>query len=248
MTYKDKVVVVTGAGEGIGRSIAIQYALLGANVVIADKNERLGRETVDLIYDQKGSSIFLQADVIKESDVILLMENVIHCYGKIDVLVNNVGMNYHKSMLELTIEEWNNILNVNLRSVFLCSKEAAKYMKTVHSGAIVNIASAKALMTEPDMEAYAAAKGGIISMTLSMASSLKQYNIQVNCISPGLIDTTGYERLSTLDHNQKFSLEIGGVDDVAKVCMYITNKNNGYLNGSNVIIDKGLIRKMVIME
>lgn len=248
MTYIDKVVVVTGAGEGIGRSIALHYAKEGAKVVVADKDERLGRESVDLIYDQNGSSIFLQADVTCESDVKLLMENVIHCYNKIDVLVNNVGMSYHKNMLDMTLEEWDNVINVNLRSVFLCSREAGKYMKAVNSGAIVNIASSKSFMNEPDMEAYAAAKGGIVSMTLSMAASFKKYNIQVNCISPGYIETTGYERLSTLDHNEEFTFEIVCTDDIAKACTHLTLEGNEFLNGSNLIIDKGLIRKMIYLN
>lgn len=248
MTYKDKVVVVTGAGEGIGRSIALHYAKEGAKVVVADKDEHLGRETVDMIYDLKGSSIFLQADVTSEPDVVLLMENVIYCYSKIDVLINNVGISYHKDMLEMSMEEWNNVINVNLRSVFLCSREAGKYMKTVNSGAIVNIASSKSFMNEPDMEAYAAAKGGIISMTLSMAASFKKYNIQVNCISPGYIETSGYERLSTMNHNDEYTFKIGRTEDIAKACTHLTLEGNDYLNGSNLIIDKGLIRKTVFID
>lgn len=248
MTYKDKVVVVTGAGEGIGRSIALHYAKQGATVVVADKDEHLGRETVDLIYDINGHSIFLYADVTCEDEVVSLMENVIYCYSKIDILVNNVGMNYHKNMLDMTTEEWNNIINVNLRSVFLCSREAGKYMKTVNQGAIVNIASSKAFMNEPDMEAYAAAKGGIISMTLSMAASLKRYNIQVNCISPGYIETSGYERLSTLNHSDEYSFKMGKSEDVAKACTHVTLDDNDYVNGSNIIIDKALIRKTIYID
>jgi len=247
MAYKDKVVVVTGAGEGLGRSIALQYAMEGAKVVVADKNDKLGRETVDLIYDQRGQSIFLQADVTSENDVKLLMENVINCYSKIDILVNNVGMNYHKPMLEMSIDEWNDVMNVNLKSVFLCSREAAKYMKSVNTGAIINIASSIAFKSEPDMEAYAASKGGIVSMTLSMAASFKKYNIQVNCISPSYVESNAYERLSKIDNHDSFGFNFRKIDDVAKACIYITLENNNFVDGSNIIINDMLIRKFVNM-
>ncbi|MBN2222229.1 MAG: SDR family NAD(P)-dependent oxidoreductase [Vallitaleaceae bacterium] len=249
MNYKGEVVVVTGAGEGIGRAIALHYAKEGAKVVVADFNEKTGRETVDLIYDQNGQGIFLEVDVTKERDVVLLMENVIYCYGKIDILINNVGVHYSKPLLELNCVEWDHIINVNLRSVFLCTKEAVKYMKVMRKGAIINIASSKSFLTEPNSEAYVAAKGGIISMTKSLSASLKEYNIQVNCISPGFVKTKGYERLSeVVCISQSHSFLVSDADSIAMACLSITMEDNDYVNGTNVIMDDSLIRKMVYYD
>lgn len=247
MTFKDKVVIVTGSGDGIGRSIALNYARNGAKVVVAEKNEKTGRETVDLIYDEGGNGIFLQADVSRETDVRQLMENVFNCYHRIDILINNVGEYFSKPMLEMSLDEWNNVINTNLRSVFLCSREVIKYMKAQKQGAILNIASAKTILGEANQEAYVAAKGGVIAMTQSMATSLQGDNIKVNCISPGFLKTTGYERLSKLNQESKISFSNDYIDDIAKTCLYMTKDDNDCVNGSNIVIDHTFIRKLVYL-
>lgn len=245
MTYNEKVVVVTGAGEGIGRSIALHYAQLGAKVVVADQNESTGRETVDLIYDQNGSGIYFYADVTKEKDVKRLMENIIYCYGKIDVLINNVGTTYKKTILNMELQEWHGIMDSNLTSVFLCIKEAVKYMKTARKGAIVNIAASQRYVAEADKEAFAAANGGIISMTKSLGTTLSIYNIQVNSISPGYVDSRNCERLKSFPIQNDQSFDINASEDVAITCANVTKDDNGYVNGSNVVIDKVLIRMVL---
>lgn len=247
MTFKDKVVIVTGSGDGIGRSIALNYARNGAKVIVAEKNDKTGRETVDLIYDEGGNGIFLQADVSCEEDVIQLMENVFQCYHRIDILVNNVGEYYARPLLEMTLDEWDNVINTNLRSVFLCSREVIKYMKPRKQGAILNIASAKTILGEANQEAYVAAKGGVIAMTQSMATSLKDDNIKVNCISPGFLKTVGYERLSRLNQEETISFSEDYVDDIAKTCLYMTQEDNECVNGSNIVLDHMLIRKLVYL-
>ncbi len=248
MTHRNKVVVVTGAGEGVGRSIAIAYAAEGARVVVVDINSRLGRETVDCIYDIKGKGIYLKGDVTVESDVISIMKTVIQCYGKIDILVNNVGRYCSKSLIEIDYDEWNQVISANLGSVFLCSREVLKYMKRIGNGVIINIAASKSLMVEPNMEAFVTSKEGVVTLTSCMATSLDESNIRVNSISPGYLSRNGYERLATIDRQAEFAFELERAEYIAKACIYISADGNSVINGSNIIIDKTLIRKLVYID
>jgi NAD(P)-dependent dehydrogenase (short-subunit alcohol dehydrogenase family) len=149
------------------------------------------------------------------------------------------------SPFEISVEEWDEIINTNLRSVFLCSREAAKVMKISGGGSIVNIASTRAFMSEPNSEAYAATKGGIVALTHAMAASFSPYHIRVNCISPGWIETGDYARLTDADHEQHFSGRVGKPEDVAKACLYLTSDGNEFINGTNIILDGGMTRKMI---
>jgi NAD(P)-dependent dehydrogenase (short-subunit alcohol dehydrogenase family) len=143
------------------------------------------------------------------------------------------------------VEEWDNVINTNLRSTFLCSREAAKIMKLNGGGSIVNISSTRAFMSEPDSEAYAATKGGIVALTHALAASFAPYHIQVNCISPGWIETGDYEKLSESDHIQHLSGRVGKPEDIARACIYLTGDKNNFINGSNITIDGGMTRKMI---
>ncbi|HOB19069.1 MAG TPA: SDR family NAD(P)-dependent oxidoreductase, partial [Candidatus Atribacteria bacterium] len=147
MGFSDKTVIITGAANGIGRGIALLYAEKGANVVVADIDAKAGTQTTALIKENGGEALFVHTDVRLESDIIRLMETAFQAYGRIDILINNAGIAIFKSPLDLTLTEWENVINTNLRSVFLGSREAAKYMKqNEDGGAIVNIASTRAIM------------------------------------------------------------------------------------------------------
>lgn len=145
----------------------------------------------------------------------------------------------------MTLIEWDEIINTNLRSVFIFSREAAKVMKINNGGSIVNISSTRTLMSEPGSEAYAASKGGIISLTHAMAASLSDSNIRVNCISPGWIETGDYQQLRKADHDQHFSKRIGTPDDIAKACLFLTLEDNDFINGINLVVDGGMTKKMI---
>jgi NAD(P)-dependent dehydrogenase (short-subunit alcohol dehydrogenase family) len=173
------------------------------------------------------------------------MKRTFDLFGRIDILINNAGISDKKSPCNLAVEEWDNIINTNLRSVFLCSREAAKYMKHSGGGSIVNIASTRAFMSEPDTEAYAASKGGIVSLTHALAASFAPDRIRVNCISPGWIETGDYDSLSEEDHKQHLSGRVGKPEDVARACLYLTGKGSDFNDGTNVIIDGGMTRKMI---
>jgi NAD(P)-dependent dehydrogenase (short-subunit alcohol dehydrogenase family) len=245
MDFSGKVVIVTGAGKGIGRCVARTYASEGARVVLAEKEEESAFETEKLIFSAGGIAISIQTDVSIPKDIGELIRKTAKLFGKIDVLINNAGISEWKSPYEITVEEWDRIINTNLRSVFLCSREAAGIMKEQGGGSIVNIASTRAFMSEPNSEAYAASKGGIVSLTHSLAASLAPYNIQVNCISPGWIETGDYSKLREIDHIQHLSKRVGKPEDVARACLYLTSGGNDYVNGANIIVDGGMTRKMI---
>jgi NAD(P)-dependent dehydrogenase (short-subunit alcohol dehydrogenase family) len=249
MLFSNKVVIVTGASNGIGREIASTYAKKGAKVVLADIDEETGMKITSSIKGNGGNAIFVKTDVRKEEDVNRLIYTTKSTYETIDILINNAGKVIFKSPYELTLVEWDDVINTNLRSVFLCSREAAKVMrKNKAGGAIVNIASTRAFMSEPSSEAYAATKGGIISLTHALASSFSEDQITVNAISPGWIETGDYSQLRVVDHEQHLSKRVGNPADIARACLYLTAEGNNFVSGTNITIDGGMTRKMIYEE
>lgn len=245
MEFKNKFVIVTGSGHGIGRGVALAYAEAGAKVIIAEKDPEVATETYRMIQDMGGAGTVILTDVSKQEDILSLMEQVEARYKKLDILINNAGISKWESPYDLCLQEWDRVINTNLRSVFLCSREAAKLMRKNKQGSIVNIASTRAVMSEPNSEAYAASKGGIIALTHALAASLSEDNIQVNCVSPGWIETGDYDKLREIDHDQHFSRRVGTPEDIARACLYLTGDKNNFVNGTNLIIDGGMTRKMI---
>jgi len=249
MSFNNKTVIVTGAGNGIGKGIALEYAKQGAHVVVAEVDEKTGSETAHMIKKKGGEALFIQTDVRREPDIIRLMETTHHTYSRIDILINNAGKGIFKSLFDLSIEEWDDVIQTNLRSVFLGSREAAKFMRqNEEGGAIVNIASTRAIMSEPNSESYAATKGGIVAITHALAASLSHNRIRVNAISPGWIETGDYSKLSQKDHAQHFSKRVGKPEDIARACLYLTAKENDFVTGINLVVDGGMTRKMIYEE
>lgn len=249
MDFTNKVVIVTGGANGIGRGVATAYAEKGAKVVVADIDLKAGNLTADEIRSRGGEVLFEKTDVRKQEDIIRLIEVTKSTFGKIDILINNAGKGVFKSPYEITLEEWDDVILTNLRSVFLCSREAAKYMReNDDGGAIVNIASTRALMSEPNSEAYAASKGGIVAMTHALAASFSEDRITVNAISPGWIHNGDESQLTALDHNQHLSKRVGKPSDIARACLYLTNHENDFVTGINLVVDGGMTRKMIYEE
>jgi len=236
-------VIVTGGGNGIGQVIARTFAENGAAVMIADKDDEAGRKNSESINSSGGKAYFFHTDISIPSEIKNLVSESLRLLGGIDVLVNNAGYGAWKSPYDLQIEEWDSIIDTNLRGTFICSREAALIMRKSGGGSIINISSTRALMSEANSEAYAASKGGIVALTHAMAASFSSDKIRVNCISPGWIETGDYERLSKADHAQHFSGRVGKPSDIAKACIFLTE--NDFINATNIVIDGGMTHKMI---
>lgn len=248
MDFEEKVVIVTGGGHGIGRGVARMYGAAGARVVIADFNGTSGEETRLLIEKDGGKAITIQTDVRKPKDVAALMAETKWKLGRIDILINNAGISRPKSLYEITPEEWDDVVNLNLRGAFFAAREAAKMMKENGGGSIVNIASTRALMSEPNWEAYAASKGGLLSLTHALAVSLGRDGIRVNAISPGWIETGDYTLLRDADHEQHPAGRVGKPEDIGKACLFLTAPGNDFVTGVNLVVDGGMTHKMIYLE
>lgn len=249
MDFTEKVAIVTGAANGIGKGVAALYAEKGAKVVLADVDDEAGNKTAAELKNLGGEVLFVKTDIKKEQDIIHLMETAKKHFGRIDIVINNAGKGLFKSPFEVKVEEWDDIINTNLRSVFLCSREAAKHIKeNSNGGSIVNIASTRAIMSEPNSEAYAATKGGIVALTHALAASFSEYRITVNAISPGWIHTGDYSKLTKEDHEQHLSKRVGKPDDIARACLYLTSEENDFVTGVNLVVDGGMTRKMIYEE
>ncbi|MCC5941959.1 MAG: glucose 1-dehydrogenase [Balneolaceae bacterium] len=245
MDYRGKTVIVTGGANGIGRAIAIAFAGQGDCVVIADVDELGGKKLAMQIQKKGESAMFIRTDVSDPESIKAMVRKVVDELGEIHILINNAGISEFKPFFELSVEEWGNVINTNLRSAFLCSQESAGIIKNSGGGAIVNIASTRALMSEPKSEAYAASKGGLLALTHAMAASLSEHKITVNAISPGWIHTRDYEKLREKDHKQHFAQRVGKPDDIARACLFLCGPQNNFITGENFVIDGGMTRKMI---
>ena len=243
-----KVALVTGGGRGIGRAVAARLQADGFGVVVCDIDDTAGRDAVTML---GGTNRFVHADVAREEDVRTMMDSVRDMEGRLDVLVNNAAISRGKPLAELTIDDWNAVIGVNLTGPWLCARHAAGLL-TASRGCIVNIASTRAFMSEPDTEAYAASKGGLVALTHALAASLGP-EVRVNCISPGWIDTRAWrpaaERdpspLTPADHAQHPCGRVGVPEDVTALVSFLADTRNTFITGANMMVDGGMTRKMI---
>jgi len=245
MDFNGQVVIVTGAGSGIGRAVALAYASRGAFVVIAEREYENGLATEEQIRRKGGTATFLEVDIKYLDQVQAMINRAYELYGPINILINNAGIVRKASPYQLSIEDWDEVLNTNLRGAFICSRETAKIMRAHGGGFIVNIASTRAIMSEPYWEAYASSKGGILSLTHAMALSLAPDNIRVNAISPGWIETEDYSELRDIDHFQHPARRVGKPEDIARACLFLSTRENDFITGTNLLVDGGITKKMI---
>lgn len=255
--FQGQVVIVTGGGAGIGRSVSQTFAAEGAKVVIAELDREAGEENQRIIRVMGGESIFLPTDISKEEDVIAMVKETVNTYGQIDVLINNAGVGWAPNTLyERPMDEWDHVLNVNLRGTYMCSKYVAIEMRKRNSGAIINIASTRALMSEAHSEPYSASKGGILALSHSMAISLGPDGIRVNAISPGWIEVGDWQSVTkqrSVQHSESDRMQhpvgrVGRPEDIAKACLFLASADAGFITGTNLVIDGGMTVKMIYAE
>lgn len=242
-----KRVFITGGAEGIGKAIVEAFCLSGDQVAFCDINETAGQETA-----KATGSIFHKVDVSDKDALESCMQRILSEWNDIDIIVNNVGISQFSSITETSVEDFDKILSINLRPVFITSRLLAIRRKEQSSpnpyGRIINICSTRYLMSEPGSEGYAASKGGIYSLTHALALSLSEWNITVNSIAPGWIQTHDYDQLQPEDHSQHPSRRVGKPEDIARMCLFLCEENNDFINGENITIDGGMTKKMIYLE
>lgn len=252
------IAAITGGAEGIGRALAITFASQGYQVSLCDVNKEAGFEVIREIRQMGGRAMFMKVDAAKPEELERWIKLTIADLGGIDVMINNVGIGHAANALELALEDFDRVLNVNLRSAFYCTQLAGRWMKDEGGGgSVINIASTRALMSEANTEAYAASKGGILALTHAMAVSLGKHGIRVNAISPGWIDTAQWRGLgeayvpqhSEADKTQHPVGRVGRPEDIAEACLFLADgKKSGFMTGQNLVIDGGMTIKMIYEE
>jgi hypothetical protein len=250
MNGTSKVSIITGGGQGIGKAIAQRFLQEGMAVVLAESDEEAGREAQAELAAH-GTVQFVPTDVASESDVQALLAATLARFGRVDSLINNAGISRNIPLANLTMADWSRVLAINLTGPLLCAKYAAPHLRQTH-GAIVNIASTRALMSEPHTEAYSASKGGLVSLTHALALSLAPV-VRVNCISPGWIEVSAWKKraaraeptVSDQDHAQHPAGRVGRPEDVAGLTHYLVSDEAGFVTGQNFVIDGGMTKKMI---
>ncbi len=241
-TTGQRVALITGGAQGIGRAIAERFLKGSVAVVIADRNRSKGRRAASEL-SRWGDVRFLPLDVSSESQVRTGIDDVIRRHGRLDVLVNNAGIVTPGTGFDF--KRWKEIVAVNLTGPFLCSKYAERPLRRSR-GSIVNIASTRALMSEPGTQAYSASKGGLVALTHSLAVTMGPA-VRVNCISPGWIDTRN-SRLRPADHQQHPAGRVGLPRDIAELAWFLASPEAGFITGQNYVADGGMTKKMIYEE
>ncbi len=243
MRLQNKTAIITGAGSGIGRASAVAFAKQGAKVVVADWIEDGGQETVRLITEQGGEAIFVKTDVSKAGDAENMVKQCLARYGQIDILFNNAGIVKMGALHETSEEDWDKVIDVNLKSVFLCSKAVLPQMLKQGKGKIVNTTSIAGLVGFDQIGPYCASKGGMIALTREMALEYAKRKINVNCIAPGVIKTNmtiskdpAVEKAYMADTPYP---RLGESEDIAMAAVYLASDESDFVTGAVLTVDGG---------
>ena len=249
MTLDGKVALVTGAAKGIGKGCAEVLSRHGVRIAVVDIDTAAGPQTAKGIEANGGHAVFLPADVSKAADVQKTFTQLIELFGRLDILINNAGYHISKSIEDTTEEEWDYILNTNLRSVFLCSKYAIPYLRKTR-GAIVNMSSMVGLVGQRNAGAYSATKGGIIAMTKGMALDFAKDGIRVNCICPGWVETPLVEDWFSQQADPQAAKtyifgrhplgRIATPEEVGDAAVFLCSEGSSFVTGVTLPLDGGV--------
>lgn len=241
---KDKVAVVTGASRGIGRSLALIMAAQGAKLVLSARNAEALAQLVAEIQAAGGSAVAVAGDVSSAASANELIETGVQAFGRIDVLVNNAGITRDALLLRMKDEDWDEVLNINLKGAFLCTRAAAKVMSKQRFGRIINISSVVGEMGNPGQANYCASKAGLLGLTKSVARELARRNVTVNAITPGFIVTDMTEALPEKTREELAAQiplgRLGSAEDIAHAVVFLASDQAGYITGQTLGVNGGM--------
>jgi 3-oxoacyl-[acyl-carrier protein] reductase len=246
MKLKDKIALVTGSSRGIGRAVALAYAKEGAKVVVNyTSNEKAAKEVVEAIDKMDSQAIAVKADVAKKTEAERLVQAGIEQFDRIDILVNNAGFGRPAMMLKMEEDQWDQVIDIHLKGAFLCAQAAGRHMKEQKSGKIINVSSVAGLVGTVGQINYSAAKGGVLSMTKSMARELARYNVCVNVISLGIVATDmsekirSDEKLSEIYMNRILLRRFAEPEDISPAFVFFASDESNYITGQLLCVDGG---------
>jgi 3-oxoacyl-[acyl-carrier protein] reductase len=244
MRLRDKVAIITGAASGIGRATAILFAQEGAKVVVADVNDEGGKETVSIIREQGGEAIFVHTDVTNFDESAELIKVTLQEFEELQILVNNAGTTRDGLIIKMSEDDWDFVLDTNLKSTFNCSRAAVRHMLRRRYGRIINIASVSGIMGNAGQTNYSSSKAGQIGFTKALAREVASRNITVNAVAPGFIDT---DLTRTLPEDIQAGLKdliplgrVGEPEEIAKAVAFLASDDAAYITGQVLTLDGGL--------
>ena len=244
--FEGKAAIVTGASRGIGREIALQLAKEGARVAVNYSGSKdKADEVVQLIKDLGGEAFAIQADVSNQESVKNLIDETIATFGSIDILVNNAGITRDNLLMRMKEDEWDDVIDINLKGVFLCTKGVTRQMMRQRAGKIVNVASIVGVSGNPGQANYVAAKAGVIGLTKTTAKELASRNINVNAVAPGFITTEMTDALTDDIKEQMLKNiplgKLGSSENVAKTVLFLLSDDAAYITGQTIHVDGGMV-------
>jgi 3-oxoacyl-[acyl-carrier protein] reductase len=246
MKLKDKIALVTGSSRGVGRAVALGFAKQGANVVVNyTSNENAASEVVETIQSMGSKAIAVKADVAQKPEAENLVKSAIDTFGRLDILVNNAGFTRPSMMIKMTEDQWDQVVDIHLKGAFLCAQAAGLHMKEQKSGKIINVTSVAGIVGTVGQINYSAAKGGIISMTKSIARELARYNVCANVISLGIVATDmtekirSDEKLKEIYMNRILLKRFAEADDIAPAFVFLASDESNYITGQLLCVDGG---------
>jgi NAD(P)-dependent dehydrogenase (short-subunit alcohol dehydrogenase family) len=248
-----KVALITGAGSGIGRAIALRFAQEGADVVVVDWKPEAGKETVRMVQAEGGNALYVEADVSQEADAKNMVEAAVAAYGRLDILCNNAAIQVFGTIPDTPGADWHKVMDVNLKSVYLGCKYAIPQMIAQGGGSVVNTSSILGLVGDPDLPAYGATKGGILAMTAAMAQAHGKQNVRVNSICPGDVATPlvleYFDQFSDPEEARnrvasEYALgRIAEPEEIANVALFLASDESSFVTGTYIVVDGGLTHK-----